>query len=185
MAEREVVSRIRAYLLGSHAKRVWILKTHGSAMQAKGVPDLLVCLGGRFLAIETKRASGMAASAIQERTIHEIREAGGIAGVAASVADAQVLEREAMCAIKPLYQFEVTEARLERAVQAIQAARSKLTQQQAMEVFFELGFGDAIEFDPQGKLQLELTDLQLIAAAAGLHAAAEAGGKQVVQQGMQ
>lgn len=82
-----------------------------------------------------------------------------------------------MCAIKPIFAFEVTKDRLDKALRVIGDCRTKLTQDKAFEVFMELGFGDAIKFPAQGPLTLEMTDLQLVAAAAALAAVVEAGGR--------
>lgn len=41
-----------------------------------GTPDFLVCIRGRFLAIETK-AKGKKPTALQEAAMQKIREAGG------------------------------------------------------------------------------------------------------------
>lgn len=45
-----------------------------------GAPDFLVCVRGRFVGIECK-AKGNKPTPLQERNLHLIREAGGIAHV--------------------------------------------------------------------------------------------------------
>lgn len=71
---------------------VWWLKTHGSAMQRAGVPDLLVCYCGRFVAIEVKRPGGKPTE-LQEHVLAKISGAGGVAIVADSAAAvAEILE---------------------------------------------------------------------------------------------
>ena len=50
-------------------------------MSVKGLPDLIGCFGGRFLAIEVKRKSGKV-SPEQEVMIARINRAGGLAFVA-------------------------------------------------------------------------------------------------------
>ena len=59
-------------------------KIHGGNYQEPGISDLLVCLDGKFIAIEVKRPGGKA-TPIQSQYIEEIKRAGGIAFVAHSV----------------------------------------------------------------------------------------------------
>ena len=59
------------------AKIKKILNDHGVYGNA-GVPDFLCCAGGGFLAIEAKAGKGTT-TALQEKNLREIREAGGIA----------------------------------------------------------------------------------------------------------
>lgn len=61
-----------------------ILKEHGayyampigSGFGNAGVPDFLVCLGGEFLGIEAK-ANGGKTTALQDKNLRQIEEAGG------------------------------------------------------------------------------------------------------------
>lgn len=67
-------------------KVVKILKQHGVyyffpatyGMGRSGVPDVICCIRGKFLAIECK-ANGNKPTALQEREINAIRQAGGVA----------------------------------------------------------------------------------------------------------
>jgi hypothetical protein len=67
-------------------KVVKILKKHGVyyffpatyGMGRSGVPDIICCIKGKFLAIECK-ANGNKPTALQEREINLIHQAGGIA----------------------------------------------------------------------------------------------------------
>lgn len=45
---------------------------------ASGVPDILACLGGRFIGIECK-ANGNKTTALQDDNLARIKQAGGIA----------------------------------------------------------------------------------------------------------
>ena len=62
-----------------------ILKAHGAyyAMPigtgygSSGVPDFLVCLNGKFLAIEAKAGKGKV-TALQLKNLREIQDAGGV-----------------------------------------------------------------------------------------------------------
>lgn len=81
-----------------------------------------------------------------------------------------------MCSIKPLVEFDVKTERLDKALTVFKTARSLMTFETAVNVVFELGFGDAMTFDAQGRMDLDMTDLQFIALAAAMAAAAETGG---------
>ena len=69
-------------------KVVEILKAHGVyyffpatfGMGRSGVPDIICCYNGRFLAIECK-ANGNKTTALQDREIELIKKAGGVAAV--------------------------------------------------------------------------------------------------------
>ena len=50
----------------------------GSMFGNSGVPDFLCCVRGRFLAIEAKAGRGRT-TALQEKQLANIREAGGLA----------------------------------------------------------------------------------------------------------
>lgn len=61
---------------------VWVLKVVGSAIQASGVPDILMCINGRFVAVELKRPDGKGrVSDIQKAQTERIQRAGGVAVV--------------------------------------------------------------------------------------------------------
>ena len=50
----------------------------GGPYASRGVPDFIGCIGGRFFGIETK-AGNRTPTALQERELRRIQEAGGIA----------------------------------------------------------------------------------------------------------
>jgi Holliday junction resolvase len=52
--------------------------THG--MGRSGIPDIICCLNGRFMAIECKAGRG-SLTALQAREIERVRSAGGAAAV--------------------------------------------------------------------------------------------------------
>lgn len=56
----------------------WWVKFHGNAFTRDGIPDLLCCVNGKFLAIEVK-GDGGEPSKLQLREINKIDEAGGVA----------------------------------------------------------------------------------------------------------
>ena len=64
----------------------WWIKIHGGSNNpSTGVPDLLACINGTFVAVEVKRSSGGVVSAIQLEQIKRINKAGGVAFVAESL----------------------------------------------------------------------------------------------------
>ena len=73
--EKKFEMQIRKHLESLGA---WILKTYSNGVQRAGVPDLLCCVNGYFVAIEVKSEKGKP-SALQIWNIEKIREAGGIA----------------------------------------------------------------------------------------------------------
>ncbi len=56
-------------------KNTWFVKIADRAK--KGIPDYLLCVDGRFIAIEIKRSITSRATPLQEHTLYEIREAAG------------------------------------------------------------------------------------------------------------
>lgn len=87
-----------------------------------------------------------------------------------------------MCHILPLYRFEVTESRMDKALDAIRKACAVLSSDQAFEVLYEVGLDGGVSFDEEHHLQLDLTELQYVAAAAAISAAAETHGRQVLNE---
>ena len=81
--ERRLVKRGREYLEGRGA---WVFNVHGgdSPFQEVGIPDLLCCWGGKFIALEYKQP-GEDPSPRQQLVMRRIREAGGVAEVVESV----------------------------------------------------------------------------------------------------
>ena len=56
--------------------KTWVLKTQEIAR--KGVPDVLICRGGDFIAVELKRDNEKP-TPLQDHVIDSIRQAGGLA----------------------------------------------------------------------------------------------------------
>ena len=73
MREASVVAKLRDAIAQAGG---WVVKTCPPI--AAGTPDLLACVGGKFIAIECKSERGNL-SQIQVHTLQKIREAGGIA----------------------------------------------------------------------------------------------------------
>ena len=51
----------------------------GTGYGNAGIPDFLICNNGRFIAVETKATKDKKPTALQERNLAAIKEAGGIA----------------------------------------------------------------------------------------------------------
>ena len=82
MSEKEIVSKILRYLKTVPKCFAW--KEHGGIYGTAGVPDIIACVNGRFVAFEVKTPSGRATK-LQEATIKKILTVGGVATVVRSV----------------------------------------------------------------------------------------------------
>jgi hypothetical protein len=71
--EAKVKAKIKAIL---KAHNIYYAMPIGTGYGSSGVPDFLVCLNGEFLAIEAKAGKGVP-TALQEKNLKQIREAGG------------------------------------------------------------------------------------------------------------
>lgn len=71
----------------------FVEKTHGNDYTRIGMPDLVGCFRGRYIAIEVK-APGKKATPAQLRVLEEIRAAGGLAYVMDSVDEVRQLIEE-------------------------------------------------------------------------------------------
>lgn len=84
LKEKAVENKIKKWLKD---RNYWFFKVHGSIFQPSGIPDILACINGKFVAIEVKRSEGGIISPLQKAQIQKIKENGGIAGVACSMED--------------------------------------------------------------------------------------------------
>lgn len=68
---------------------VFCFKVHGGPMMIKGLPDIIACVDGRFVAFETKVPEKRRNTSLAQRRIHDlIRQAGGIAVVVCGPSEA-------------------------------------------------------------------------------------------------
>jgi hypothetical protein len=74
--EKQIENKIKAYL--KTLPNCFYFKTHGCTYSAAGIPDLIICYRGRFVALEVKQPSGKLTK-LQEMTLRKINGAGGIA----------------------------------------------------------------------------------------------------------
>ena len=82
MLEAQIQKRILDYL--KTVPNCWVVKV--MTANKNGVPDILVCLHGRFFAFEVKTQTGRTAP-IQDYQLAQIQAAGGTAAVVRSVED--------------------------------------------------------------------------------------------------
>lgn len=76
MTEKYLENKIKKYLTSINA--FWF-KVHGSSFMVSGLPDIVVCLNGRFIGIEVKRPDGKGIqSDVQKVQEESIKRAGGI-----------------------------------------------------------------------------------------------------------
>jgi len=77
---------VRNILKAIRAEGGWWFKTHGSPYQMAGLPDIVGCHNGRFVAFEVKiPGQETETSPRQEMTMHRIQESSGVAAVVSSV----------------------------------------------------------------------------------------------------
>lgn len=89
MLERDIVERIRTKVLAP-LPRSFFFKVHGGPFQQVGIPDLIGCLEGRFVAIEVKQP-GKEPTKIQATILKKLAAAGAVVGVATSVEEARAI----------------------------------------------------------------------------------------------
>jgi pantoate kinase len=75
--EAKVKAKIKAIL---KAHNIYYAMPIGTGYGNSGVPDFLCCVNGKFLAIEAKAGNGKT-TALQEKNLKQIKEAGGITAV--------------------------------------------------------------------------------------------------------
>lgn len=91
MTEQVIQSKIINYLesLGGYVVKV-------VAATKSGVPDIICCLRGRFIALEIKRPNKKhTVTALQKVNIRRVHKAGGLAYVVSSVEEVDQILRSA------------------------------------------------------------------------------------------
>jgi Holliday junction resolvase len=84
MLEKDIVNAIMKHLKSYPACFAW--KTHGGSYGTAGIPDIIACINGRFVALEVKQSTAKLTK-LQEITIQRIRDAKGKAYKVTSVED--------------------------------------------------------------------------------------------------
>lgn len=75
MTEKELQRKVNKYL--KSLPKTWFFKVWGGGFQRSGIPDLICCINGVFIAIELKGDDGKPTE-LQKMNIRHINEAGGI-----------------------------------------------------------------------------------------------------------
>lgn len=73
--EKTFENKVKAFI---EQEGGWQVKFFANRMTKEGIPDLLTCIDGHFVAIEVKAQNGKP-SELQKRTCKEIRESNGFA----------------------------------------------------------------------------------------------------------
>lgn len=76
MKERDLIAKIRNYLKSVQDLFFW--KEHGGQYGTAGIPDVIVCYKGKFIAFEAKVGRNKT-TPLQDATIKRIIKAGGYA----------------------------------------------------------------------------------------------------------
>ena len=82
MKEKDLIKKISDYL--KTVDNLFFWKEHGGQYGTAGIPDLIVCYKGRFIAFECKVGKNKP-TVLQEVTIKQIMRAGGYSIVVRSV----------------------------------------------------------------------------------------------------
>ena len=77
MTEKQFQAKVLAFLKHQH---IYHIKIWGGGYQKSGIPDILCCIRGRFVALELKTEKG-APTVLQKYNLFKIQEAGGYARV--------------------------------------------------------------------------------------------------------
>lgn len=88
MKESDLIQSIARYLKTIPALFFW--KEHGGLYGTAGIPDIIVCFKGRFLALECKVGRNTP-TLLQAQTIRKITDAGGIAAVVRTVEEVKAI----------------------------------------------------------------------------------------------
>ncbi|GHV05982.1 hypothetical protein FACS1894217_03790 [Clostridia bacterium] len=88
MLERDIVSSITRHL--KTVPNCFFWKEHGGQYGTAGLPDLICCINGRFVAFEVKTPVGKLTK-LQEITIQRIKDSKGEAYKVTSVEDVRAV----------------------------------------------------------------------------------------------
>lgn len=94
MAQRE--SKLSRKIISELEKRkIFCFKIHGGPFMMAGLPDIIACVDGRFVGLETKNPDGGDPTRIQQFVHRKIMQSGGVVYVVRSVEQAvSAVERE-------------------------------------------------------------------------------------------
>lgn len=86
--ESKIVKKVIDYL---RSRGAFAVKSYGNPVVTRGLPDIVCCYKGRYIAFEVKRDASGKPTDLQSFRLKEITQAGGIAQVISSVAEAKLL----------------------------------------------------------------------------------------------
>lgn len=90
--ESNFVSKVEEYIRTTFRDEAWFLKVGGNAAQRSGVPDIIICLKGKLIAIELKREDGSGRASKQQLIeCKKINKAGGVAIVSDDFNEVKIL----------------------------------------------------------------------------------------------
>lgn len=85
MREKALENKIKKHL---ESKGYWFIKVHGSSIGKSGIPDIIACIEGVFVALEIKNPNGKGKiSELQKYNISKINDSGGEAFIIDSFED--------------------------------------------------------------------------------------------------
>ena len=93
MKEKTITNQILKYLKSLH--ECYAFKKHGGLYGTSGIPDIIVCYKGKFVAFEVKTENGKL-SKLQEVTIRKIQSAQGLAFKVTSLDEVKTILKEVM-----------------------------------------------------------------------------------------
>ena len=91
MAERDIVAAIMRLL--KKTPRCFCWKEHGGMYGTAGIPDIIACVDGQFVAFEVKTETGRLTK-LQKVTLGRIRDAGGRAYMVRAAAEVAGILKE-------------------------------------------------------------------------------------------
>jgi hypothetical protein len=74
MTEAQFQAKVIRFL---KEQNIYLVKVWGGGFQKSGIPDLLCCVNGYFVAVELKSEKGLTAK-LQDYNLDRIRESGGV-----------------------------------------------------------------------------------------------------------
>ena len=93
MKESDLIRKISEYL--KTVPNLFFWKEHGGMYGTAGIPDIICCYRGKFVAFEVKTETGRT-TALQESVINKIQKCGGKSVVVRSVNDVRAVLEEIM-----------------------------------------------------------------------------------------
>lgn len=93
MKEKTITNQILKHL--KSLPECFAFKEHGGLYGTSGIPDIIVCYKGKFVAFEVKTENGKL-SKLQEVTIRKIQSAQGLAFKVTSLDEVKTILKEVM-----------------------------------------------------------------------------------------